>query len=186
MAAATKQGQHDSNGISISITVIMAVFGQRGEVDGSATSNPLFVVVDGVCGAFGWAPREAHSWVHPVAAAQAGAGGCSSNKQRNGGTGGGQANWTGAACCGRAWRWEMFVERMVCRAGLAGRDGHVTSGEVTMVVVVAGYSRRLRGRGRLPRWAHDDGRAEAQGKTRAGEAVAVRKEGGKPHGQRGG
>ncbi|XP_014561569.1 hypothetical protein COCVIDRAFT_33559 [Bipolaris victoriae FI3] len=31
MAAATKQGQHDSSGISISITVIMAVFGQRGE-----------------------------------------------------------------------------------------------------------------------------------------------------------
>ena len=65
---------------------------------------------------------------------------------------------------------------------LAGRDGHVRSGKVA-TVVVAGYSRRLRGRGRLPRWAHDDGRAEAQRKTRAGEAVAVRKEGGKPHGQ---
>lgn len=50
MAAATKQGGHDSNGISISITVIMAVFGQRNEVDGSAASNPLFVVVDGVGG----------------------------------------------------------------------------------------------------------------------------------------
>lgn len=35
----------------------------------------------------------------------------------------------------------MFVQRMVCRAGLAGRGGHVTGGEVTTAVVVGSGGR---------------------------------------------
>lgn len=41
MAAVNKQGQHDSNGISINITVIMAMFGQRGEVDDGMQAAPF-------------------------------------------------------------------------------------------------------------------------------------------------
>ena len=96
-------------------------------------------------------PREARSWVDPAGAAL-GAAALSSNKQRAMCRG-------GSGLCRGCWG-------QLARVGSRSRAG-------------GGYSRRLRGR--LPRWAHDDGRRQScvgsgreEGKRPCANSVAVR------------